>query len=95
MMEFTNKSAHELRAIANKALALAEELEKEQPTYALAIVYGIESLSRTYPSGTVFSYSGTVEIEMANGTKWKAIGHKATGSGDLYDDGYIEFIKLS
>ncbi len=90
------KSAEELRNIAKRALRLAEDTEKSQPSYRLALENGIEDRSYdTVANGRISSFSGEAIICLKNGTKWKAVGHRPTG--DAYyvaREGYIEFIPI-
>ena len=89
-------SAQQLRRLAKRALKLAEDLEKEEPSYRLALEAGVRDTSYdTTANGFVWSYSGEAIIEMPNGRKWKAIGHRPEGDAwSIYKQGYIEFIPI-
>lgn len=90
------KSPSELREIAEKAIKMANDLEQEAPSNLLAIEAGISDNSyKTVRWGWIPSYSGTAIVTMANGTKWKCIGHKPRGCASYVSkNGYIEKIKL-
>ena len=95
-INLASMSPEALRSLANEAIRMAEALEAERPSVGLALAAGI--LDRSYSTvrwGTVASYSGEVEITMANGRRWKAIGHRPTGCAEWIDrQGYVEFIPL-
>jgi len=96
-MDLSKMSKRQLRELAKKASALADDLEKEEPTYALALENGVVDCGySTTANGFVSSYSGEAIITMDDGEKWKAIGHGPTG-GDAWTvgkQGYIEFIPI-
>jgi hypothetical protein len=82
IMKLKGMSKEALRSLAKRALLLADDLEREEPSYALAIENGVDEC-------------GSCEITMDNGKKWKAVGHGPRG--DAYyvsSEGYIEFIPL-
>jgi hypothetical protein len=85
-----------LKALAAKALALAADLEKRQPTYELALEAGIEDCGyETVRNGFVAEYRGSAEIVMADGGRWKAIGHGPRGTAEYVSkQGWIEFIPV-
>lgn len=89
-------SADALTKLAERAQTLAADLRKEQPSYELAIEAGVKDKGyNTVRCGWVSSYSGEAVIEMANGKKWKAVGHGPRGDASwVSKDGYIEFIPL-
>lgn len=89
-------SSVELQQLAKEATKLASDLQKEEPTYKLALLAGVEDHSyNTVRYGDVASYSGEAVVEMANGKKFKAVGHAPQGGADyITRRGYIEFIPL-
>jgi len=93
---FKGMSSDDLRRLSREALHLAEDLEKEEPNYSLALQNGVEDNGySTVSNGWVDSYSGSAIIKMGNGTIWKAIGHSPMGTGwAVTRNGYIEFIKI-
>lgn len=95
-MNLSNLSSVELKKIAKKALQLAADLEKQEPSYALALENGIKDCSyNTTANGYVYSYSGEAEVTMDNGRKWKAVGHRPDGDAwCIYRQGYIEFVPI-
>ena len=95
-MEFLkNKSPRQLEDIATSAIKLANDLKKEKPTYELALANGcVDKGYNTTANGWVASYGGEAIVEMANGKKWKCVGHSETGDAWYAYDGYIEFIPL-
>jgi len=100
-MESTNTklaglSKEALRELAEKALKLAEDLEREEPSEALALANGVKDGSYNIWDGTRYAYySGEAVIEMDNGKKWKAIGHGTVGDPYyVYKEGWIEFCPL-
>lgn len=95
-MEFLkNKSPRQLEDIAASAIKLANDLEKEKPTYKLALANGcVDNGYNTTANGWVESYGGEAIVEMANGKKWKCVGRGWTGDAWYAYDGYIEFIPL-
>lgn len=94
---FKGLSSNKLKELSKEAAKLAEDLEKEEPSYALAIAHGIQDRSYdTTANGWVPDYEGEAIIKMDNGTVWKAIGHGPQGDAwSIFADGYIEFIKIS
>ena len=97
-MENLNKmSVQQLRELSERARKIANDLEEELPSYELALETGIEDNGyNTTANGYVSSYSGEVVITMADGRKFKAIGHRPRGDAwSIYRQGYIEFIPLS
>jgi len=97
MKELSEMTIRELETLAKQAAYIARELEKEAPSYDLALEYGIvENSYKTVRCGMVSSYSGKVEIAMGNGSKWIATGHSPRGGSDYVEsDGYIDFKKIS
>jgi len=96
-MNLSKMSKRQLRELSKKAADLANDLEKQEPTYALALESGVVDRGyNTTANGFVSSYSGEAIITMDDGGKWKAIGHGPTG-GDAWTvgkQGYIEFIPI-
>lgn len=94
--ELKNMSSDALLTLAAKATALAKDLKAVQPSYALALACGI--LDRSYDTvrwGVIPSFSGECDITMADGSRWRAIGHGPEGCADYVSrDGYVEFIPL-
>ena len=90
-------SANALDCLARRAASLAADLRQQQPSYELALLGGVCDASySTVRHGLVPSYSGTAVIEMADGTKWLAVGHGPEGTASYVSkDGYIEFIPQS
>ena len=95
-MDLSKKSAEQLNTLAKRATSLAQDLQKREPSYELAIENGIRDKSySTVRYGRVPSYAGEVEITMSDGSRWRAIGHGPTGNAHVVTrDGYIEFIPL-
>ncbi len=95
-MNLSGMSALALEDLAAKAKSLASDLRKEEPTYALALEAGVVANGyNTVRWGFVPSYHGTAIITMANGKKWKAIGHGPSGSAEYVSrDGHIEFVPV-
>lgn len=91
-----NMSSKELIKLSKKAMNLAKDLEKDEPSYQLAIEHGIvDEGYNTTANGWVNSYSGMAEITMENGKRWKALGRRCGGDAYYAIDGYIEFIPLN
>ena len=95
-MDLSNMSADALEALAKKATSLAKDLRRAEPSYSLAIEAGIKDKSySTYRCGRVSSFSGEAVVTMADGRKWKCIGHGPRGAADYVSrDGFIEFIQM-
>jgi hypothetical protein len=95
-MEFLKgKSSRELKRIAKAAIKLAEQLNKEKPSYDLAIANGCYDKSYgTTANGEIASYGGEAIVTMENGRRWRCVGHSSTGDAYYGYDGYIEFIPL-
>lgn len=94
-MNLSGISSDDLRKIAEKANQLATDLEKAQPSYALALAAGICDCGyNTQANGYINSYEGEAFIKMADGRCWKAVGHSSTGDAWVAYDGFIEFIPL-
>ena len=89
-------SADALECLARHATALAKDLRREEPTIRLALEAGIvDSSYHTVRYGMVAEYRGTVEITLANGKRWRAIGHGPMGTAaHVSKEGWIEFIPL-
>ena len=99
MMEKINlsgMSADALQTLAKRASELAADLRKEQPSYELALEAGVED--RSYPTvanGYVNSFSSEAVVTMADGRKWRCVGHGPKGSPiHISRQGYIEFIPI-
>lgn len=95
-INLSGMSAHSLMKLAKRAMLLADDLRKEQPTYDLAIEAGVKDKSyRTVRYGIVLSFGGEAIVEMENGKKWKCIGRGPKGDAShLSHDGFIEFIPM-
>lgn len=90
-------SANALDCLARRAALLAADLRQQQPSYELALLGGVCNASyATVKHGLVHWYRGEAVIEMADGTKWLAVGHGPEGTAEYVSkDGYIEFIPQS
>ena len=95
-MDLANRSAAELRSIAAQATQLAADLEATQPSVALAIAAGVCDASyQTVRFGLVLSYRGEAVITMADGSRWRAVGHGPSGTPAFVSrEGYVEFVPL-
>ncbi|NBV54732.1 MAG: hypothetical protein EBR79_03360 [Proteobacteria bacterium] len=89
-------SATALETLARRAIDLANDLRKEEPSYRLALEAGVEDHSySTVRNGRVSYYAGEAIVTMANGKKWRCVGHRSRGDAySVYRQGYIEFIPL-
>ena len=89
-------SADALEEYSEKAAALAADLRKAEPSYDLALAAGVSNRSyHTVRWGMVSSYDGEAIIEMADGRRWKAVGHGPQGSAEhVSKQGWIEFIPI-
>lgn len=89
-------SADQLQAVAKKATELANDLKKRQPSYALALAAGVKDAGyNTVRYGWISSYSGEAEVTMADGSRWRCIGHRPKGSAEWVSrEGFIEFIPI-
>ena len=89
-------SSQELRALAKRAIKLAEDLKATRPSKEMALEFGIRDLSyNTQSNGYVSSYAGETIIKMADGKRWRAVGHPPDGDAySIYRQGYIEFFPL-
>ena len=88
--------ANALTKLAERAQTLAKYLRKERPSYELALENGVED--RSYPTvanGYVLSFRGEAIVTMADGQRWRCVGHGPRGDASLIRDGYIEFIPLT
>jgi len=95
MIDLKNKSARELRILAKKCNTLADDLQKKQPSYSLAIENGVVDAGyNTTANGYIKSYNGETTITLDDGSVWKDVGHKSSGNAYYADDGYIEFIPI-
>ena len=90
-------SAVALQALAERASALAKDLRKEQPSYELALEAGVKDTGYpTVANGYVNRFSGEAVVTMADGRKWRCVGHGPRGDAiHISRDGYIEFIPLT
>ena len=96
MTDLRGMSAAALEELAKRAAALAADLRKEEPTYELALENGIEDRGySTVRWGFVPSFAGTAEITMADGRRWRAIGHGPEGTAEYVSRrGWIEFVPV-
>ena len=96
--EMLGMSVEGLRALAKLANRTADDLSKEIPSYELALAAGIEDRSyQSVRNGWIPSYGGQAEVTLANGKKFRCVGHRNHG-GDAYTahpNGFIEFIPLN
>lgn len=93
---FKGLSADQLQAIAKKATELAADLRKKEPTYELALAAGVRDTGYdTVRFGWVESYAGEAEVKMADGSRWRCVGHRPRGSAEWVSrGGFIEFIPI-
>jgi len=98
MSEFNFKgmSADQLERLAQKATELAKDLRKKEPTYALAEAAGVKDTGyETVRFGWISSFSGEAEVTMADGSRWRCVGHRPKGSAEWVSrGGFIEFIPI-
>lgn len=89
-------SADALTDLAKRAIALAADLHLSEPSYDLALEAGVRDKSYdTVRNGLVSSYSGEAIVTMADGRKWRCVGHGPRGDAShISRQGYIEFIPL-
>ena len=97
MKNLLNLSAEKLEELAVKAQTLAADLRLEEPSDSLCIEAGIIDCGYdTQCNGYVPSFSGEVVVTLENGSKWRCVGHKPTGSASYIDtDGFIEKTKIN
>ena len=86
-----------LTELAERSTTLAADLKAKEPSYALALEAGVEDRGyETVRFGYVASYRGEATVTMADGSRWKCVGHKPTGGPDwIGREGYIEFVPLT
>lgn len=96
-----DKSADNLRKLADHYLIRSNELLDRHPSYQLALENGVKDVSyKTFRNGvevtgTISSFSGSANITMPNGDQWNAIGHSYEGTPlSIEKQGYIEFFPL-
>ncbi len=96
MSDLTKMSASALKDLARRASVLAEDMKKSQPSYRMAIEAGVRDKSYNTPAnGYVNSYAGEAVVEMADGSRWRCVGHRPKGSAFCVTRrGFIEFIPL-
>lgn len=89
-------SADALQALAERAQTLAADLRKAEPSYELAIEAGVKDTGYpTVANGYVNRFSGEAVVTMADGQRWRCVGHGPKGDpSHISRDGYIEFIPL-
>lgn len=89
-------SADALEALSRRAAALAADLRKEEPSYALALEAGVRDVGYdTVRHGWVPSFSGEAVVTMADGRRWRCVGHGPRGTAEaVYRNGYIEMVPL-
>lgn len=94
--EMMAMSAAALRDLAAEMVQRAKDLEAAQPTIALALAAGVRDASYgTVRWGTVADYRGEGVVTMADGRRWRCVGHGPTGSAEVISRrGYVEFIPL-
>lgn len=95
-IDLKNMSVQQLESLSHAASKLANDLRKQEPSYDLALLNGVRDKSYpTVANGYVSKYSGEALITMADGRKWRAVGHGP--AGDAYTvtrQGFIEFIPI-
>ena len=96
MIDLSGLSAQHLERLSKRALQLARDLRKKEPSDALALANGVEDNSyNTVRWGGVSSYSGEAVVTMADGSVWRCIGHRPTGTAEyVARDGWIEKIPM-
>ena len=89
-------SADALTKLAERAQTLAADLRKEQPSYDLALEAGVKDTGYpTVANGYVNRFSGEAVVTMADGQRWRCVGHGPKGGpSHISKQGYIEFIPL-
>lgn len=94
--EMMTMSAAALRELAAALTIRAKDLEAQQPTITLALAAGVRDNSyETHRWGRVADYSGEGIVTMADGRRWRCIGHGPTGNAEFISRrGYVEFIPL-
>lgn len=93
----TKMSSAQLTHLSEMCQKLAQDLKKKEPSYELALLNGIQDKTyNTVRNGIIPSYGGETIIKMNDGTKWKAIGHRSSGTAHYVSRvGWIEFVLLS
>jgi len=97
MIDLRNMSADALDELSKRAASLASDLRNDQPSCQIALVNGVRDCGYdTVRYGFVPSFSGEAEIVMADGRRWRAIGHPPRGSAEyVFRNGWIEFVPCS
>jgi len=89
-------SADALDQLVKRAKALADDLRRAEPSNELALENGVRDKSyRTVRYGWISSFSGEAIVEMADGRRWKCVGHEPCGDAEFVSRrGWIEKIPL-
>lgn len=97
MNELMGMSADQLERLAARATKMAGDLRAAEPTLDLALAAGVRDKSySTVRYGRVASYAGEAEVTMADGRRFRAIGHGPRGDAETLDrGGYVEFVPLA
>lgn len=67
---------------------------EEIPSKNLCLLLGLGEIVHDYPHQSVYHYEGKAEIQMDNGSVWKAEGVPSEGSGGvLWKESYIKLSK--
>jgi len=95
--DIMSMSATALRDLASALVLRAKEMEGAQPTVELALAAGVRDVSYgTVRWGRVADYRGEAIVTMADGRRWRCVGHGPAGSAEVISrHGYVEFIPLS
>ena len=97
MIDLGGLSAQHLERLSKRALQLARDLRKQEPSDALALANGVKDISyNTVRWGAVTSYTGQALVTMEDGTSWRCIGHRPKGSAEVVTrDGWIEKVPMT
>ncbi len=89
-------SSDELAELIPKLERRRKDLMRSEPSIELAWEAGVEDCSYDTLTGRVRQYSGEAVIELEDGSRWLAIGHKSVGTPScLYRHGFVEFKPLN
>jgi hypothetical protein len=96
LLAISDSNSQALRDIASIALRLAEDLEKIEPSYTLAVAAGVRNKSYdTVCFGRIASFEGEAILTMADGRKWRCVGYGPVGGCDwIRSHGGITFSLL-
>ena len=94
-IELSGKTALQLKDDVKYLLKLIADLERIQPSPALALANGVKQKIYRFPlDGDLVSYSGKALVIMDDGSNWLCIGKGIRIKDGRPEKGYIKFQQI-